>query len=297
MLTKIKAAALSGLIALGYVHRSVWEPGSELQLVRAEGEPLGISAVISTLPFGMILATGPVGSGKTTTLYSCLNEVDRTQRHVMSIEDPVEFTLEGANHVEVNYAIGFDFVQGLRALLRQDPDTILIGEIRDEETAKIAVRASMTGLMVYSTLHANDATGAVTTLRNFHIPSHLISSATRGVVAQRLLRKICDRCKVPYTMTEQDLHVLGMEKLPDFQPYRGAGCSACFHTGYSGRTGAFEIFHVDETARNLILEDAPERVIRAHAIARGMHTLQQDGIRKIAEGVTTVEEFHRVLRF
>lgn len=266
---------------------------------------LGLSAAelavlrdIATLPFGMILATGPVGSGKTTTLYSCLAEVDRTQRHVMTIEDPIEFTLEGANHVEVHYGLGFDFVQGLRALLRQDPDVILIGEIRDEETARIAIRGSMTGLMVYSTLHANVSTGAVTALRNFHIAPHLLTSAIRGVIAQRLLRKICSECRVPQPLRPEDARFLGMEELPEgLRAFRGAGCPACLHTGYSGRTGVFEIFRIDETVRDMILEEKSEREIRAYAIGKGMRTLQQDGLQKIADGVTTIEEFHRVLRF
>ncbi len=278
--------ANTGRISMRLDQLGLWQ--SELAVLRD----------IATLPFGMILATGPVGSGKTTTLYSCLSEVDRAQRHVMSIEDPIEFTLEGANHVEVNYALGLDFVQGLRALLRQDPDVILIGEIRDEETARISVRASMTGLMVYSTLHANDATGAVTAMRNFHIAPHLLASSFRGVVAQRLLRKICVHCKVKESISHADAVAMGFKELPEgMQAYRGAGCPACLFTGYTGRTGVFEIFRVDEHARNMILEEASERDIRAYVISQGMRTLQQDGLQKIADGVTSIEEFHRVLRF
>lgn len=268
-------------------------------------EQLGLAEpAIATLrdltvkPFGMVLATGPVGSGKTTTLYSCLGEIDRERRQVVSIEDPVEIELPGTNQVEVNYEIGFDFSTGLRALLRQDPDVILVGEVRDEETAKIAVRASMTGLLVFSTLHTNDSTGAVTALRNFHIPSHLIANSMQGVIAQRLLRQLCPHCKGPSRSKKIAAEHLGLAALPrGFKHFQGKGCKSCFNTGYVGRTGVFEIFTVDRTVRDMILEQASERSIRDYAIEHGMDTLQQDGLNKVMEGVTSAEEFKRVLRF
>jgi general secretion pathway protein E len=261
-------------------------------------EMLAVVREVSSKPFGMVLATGPVGSGKTTTLYSCLNEFDRTERHIMSIEDPVEISLEGANQVEVNYSLGFDFVRGLRALLRQDPDTILIGEIRDEETARIAVRASMTGLMVLSTLHANESTGAVTTLRNFNIPSFLIANSLKGVIAQRLLRRICDNCKTKHSITQAEIEASGLTELPKgFKAWEGKGCNECLGSGYRGRIGVFEILEIDSTVRDLIQEEGSERMIRNHALSVGLRTIQQDGLKRIAAGKTTLEEYRRVLRF
>jgi type II secretory ATPase GspE/PulE/Tfp pilus assembly ATPase PilB-like protein len=271
---------------------------TRLQQIGLAPEMLATLRELASKPFGMVLATGPVGSGKTTTLYACLGEVDRTRRHVMTIEDPIEIELDGASQVEVNYAINFDFVNGLRAILRQDPDVVLLGEVRDEETARIAVRASMTGLMVYSTLHANDSTGAVTTLRNFNLPSHLIANSIQGVIAQRLLRRICAYCKVPAEVNANTAGLLGLETLPPgFAAWRGAGCERCLGTGYYGRIGVFEIFRVDPKVRDMILENASERSLRDHCIAQGMATLQQDGLRKILDGVTTIEEFRRILKF
>ena len=248
-------------------------------------------------PFGMLLAAGPVGSGKTTSLYACLGEIDRTKCQIVSIEDPVEIALEGTNQVEVNYDLGVDFVIGLRALLRQDPDVILVGEIRDDETAKIAVRASMTGLLVMSTLHTNDTTGTITALRNFDIPHHLISSSLLGVIAQRLIRLICPKCKRPQRRRKSDADSLGLGALPKgFSSFEGKGCEDCFNTGYHGRTGVFEVFPIDHTSRGMILDHGSEREIRDYAIANGMLTLQQDGLEKVKSGATTVAEFERVLR-
>ena len=252
-----------------------------------------------SLPHGMILATGPVGSGKTTTLYSVLNEIDRSVNNVMSIEDPVEFGLEGANQVEVNYDLQFGFVEGLRALLRQDPDAILVGEIRDEETARIAVRASMTGLLVFSTLHTNDAPGAVTALSNFNLPPHLIANSLVGIIAQRLLRKVCTHCKTGYKAPKTEMRRLGfstaeMNKVKRF--YKGKGCEKCFNSGYLGRIGVFEVLEVTPTLRENIQTQASEKVLHATAIRSGMRTLAADGRSKVLSGETTPEEFLRILR-
>ena len=249
-------------------------------------------------PHGLILATGPVGSGKTTTLYSCLNEIDRDSNHIMSIEDPIELELPGANQVEVNYKLGFGFAEGLRALLRQDPNVILIGEIRDEETARIGVRASMTGLLVFSTLHTNDAPGAVTTLYNFHLPTHLIANSLVGVIAQRLLRRICPHCRTPYKPTAEELKSLGLvgsEAAKVKQLFRGKGCPQCLHSGYHDRIGVFEVMAVTPALRELIQEEAGESRIRQHAIQEGMRQLGKDGLSKVLAGETTSEEFLRVL--
>jgi type II secretory ATPase GspE/PulE/Tfp pilus assembly ATPase PilB-like protein len=250
---------------------------------------------VARRPFGMILATGPVGSGKTTTLYSCLNEVDRTRHHVVSIEDPVEVQLDGANQVEVNYALNFGFAQGLRSLLRQDPDVVLVGEIRDEETAEIGVRASMTGRLVFSTLHANQAVGAITTLRNFGIMPFLIANSLQGVIAQRLVRRICEYCSVPVELSADDRQRLQLEDGEPATVSRGEGCDACFHTGYSGRIGVFEILDVDDAIRDMVNEEASERMIRSYAREKGMQSLQKAGITAALAGRTTLEELQRVL--
>ena len=273
--------------------------GVRLQLDRLgmEADDLAVVHDLATRPFGMVLATGPVGSGKTTTLYSCLNAIDRTRFHVCSIEDPVEVEIDGVNQVEANYFLGFDFVAGLRALLRQDPDAILIGEVRDEETAKTAVRASMTGRLVFSTLHANTSTGAISSLRNFQIPPHMVASALQGVVAQRLVRRVCDHCRAPYALTDRDLEMFGDAVSSDFVAWQGQGCHHCHGTGYSGRSGVFEVFQLDETLRGMIQEEESERRIRAYARETGMVTLQERGLQQIASGETTVEEYRRVLNF
>jgi type II secretory ATPase GspE/PulE/Tfp pilus assembly ATPase PilB-like protein len=258
-------------------------------------EYLEMLRTLTARPFGMILATGPVGSGKTTTLYSCLQELDRDNGNVMSIEDPVEVELSGVTQLNVNYAIGFDFVAGLRSLLRQDPDAILVGEIRDEETARIAIRASMTGLRVFSTMHTNDATGAVTALRNFHLSSHLIASSLTGVIAQRLVRRLCMSCRQEAETTEAERQLLQDPSVSSAWAPRG--CEACRGTGYAGRVGVFEILRVDEQLREYVLQDASERKLRTYARKQGLVTLQEDGVSKIGEGLTSVEEYRRILNF
>ncbi|MFT6395542.1 MAG: type II secretory ATPase GspE/PulE/Tfp pilus assembly ATPase PilB-like protein [Bradymonadia bacterium] len=255
---------------------------------------------IITRPYGIVLASGPVGSGKTTTLYACLNEFDREQTNVATIEDPVEIELDGANQVEVNYGLGLDFATGLRALLRQDPDTLLIGEIRDEETAAIAARAGMTGRMVFSTLHANESVGAVTTLRNFGLGAHLVASALQGVIAQRLLRKLCESCKTKgkATAADQELFKIhGLTVPKPFVAWTPVGCEDCYGSGYAGRLGVFEVLRVDKELRALVLDGASERELRETAINNGLRSLQQDAIEKIHNGLTSMEEYRRVLRF
>jgi type II secretory ATPase GspE/PulE/Tfp pilus assembly ATPase PilB-like protein len=246
-------------------------------------------------PFGLLLATGPVGSGKTTTLYGCLQALDRAQTNVMSIEDPVEIRIEGVTQLNVNYGTGFDFVSGLRALLRQDPDAILLGEVRDEETARIAVRASMTGLRVFSTLHTHDAVGAVTALRNLGLGDHLVAASLSGIVAQRLLRKLCDDCKAPAKATAAERRLLGLPARA--QVFTAQGCQACEGRGYRGRVGVFELLPVSPALRQLVLSGAGEQALRDQAHADGAATLQQDGAAKVAAGLTSVAEYRRVLDF
>ena len=252
---------------------------------------------MSARPFGMLLVTGPVGSGKTTTLYSCLHELDRNTLNVMSIEDPVEIHLDGVTQLEVNYNLGFCFIEGLRALLRQDPDAILIGEIRDEETARISTRASMTGLRVFSTLHTNDSIGAINALRHFQISSHIISSSLQGIIAQRLLRRNCIHCTQPYELTSEDREMLHLGRDEELRSMKGTGCNFCRDTGYQGRIGVFEIFQVDNEVREMVLNEASESVIRQYAQKNGLTTLQDDCLGKIRQGLTSVDEYRRTLNF
>jgi type IV pilus assembly protein PilB len=257
-------------------------------------------AIIDTLlakPYGMIMAAGPVGSGKTTTVYSCVNQINVLDRNVMTIEDPVEYRLKGTNQLQVDYRRGFDFATGLRAILRQDPDTIMVGEIRDEETAKIAVRASLTGVLVLTTLHGNDAPSTISSLYQYGIPGFLISNAVIGVIAQRLVRRTCPVCKRDYQPSEEIQRQVGVAVKGDESPafYRGQGCAKCFHTGYSGRTGVYEVMEITEELKDLIFRETAKEAIYRLAIEQGMQPLEESGRRKILSGETTVEEFFRVI--
>ena len=245
-------------------------------------------------PHGIVLVTGPTGSGKTTTLYGALDKINLPDRKIITVEDPVEYQLKGVNQIPVKPKIGLTFATGLRHIVRQDPDVILIGEVRDLETAEIAIQASLTGHLVFSTLHTNDAPGAITRLQDMGVEPYLVSSVLEGVLAQRLVRRICTACRVPDTPSAADLEALGIEGAADRQLYRGRGCDECRGTGYRGRTGIYELFPITEEARSLILRRAPTRDIRRHAIEGGMVTLRMDGWLKAGEGVTTVEEILRV---
>ncbi len=249
-------------------------------------------------PYGLILATGPVGSGKTTTLYACLNEIDREQGHVATIEDPVEIELAGATQLEVNYETGFDFIAGLRALLRQDPDALLLGEVRDRETAEIALRASMTGRMVFSTMHANDSVAAINAMRHFGLPSHVISSALQCVIAQRLVRRLCAECSVPSTLDDIEIERLqfaGVQVQPDHPVRRPVGCSSC-RGGYNGRVAVVEVLRIDPHLQEMIQDNASHREVREYALSAGLKTLVEDCYGKILSGRTSYEEFERVIR-
>jgi len=243
-------------------------------------------------PYGLLLVTGPVGSGKTTTLYCSLNQVNILTKNVTTIEDPIEYKLRGTNQLEVNYRINFGFADGLRALLRQDPDIMMVGEIRDDETAKITIRAAMTGVLVFSTLHANDAASAVMALVHQGVPRFLISSAVIGIVSQRLVRQVCEHCKEDYRPPLEVCLEMGMprEEAENFVGKRGAGCAECFYTGYRGRTGIFEIMTVDDELADLVLKQAGKDEIRRAAIASGMQTLQESALQKVREGITTPEQ-------
>jgi general secretion pathway protein E len=245
-------------------------------------------------PHGIVLVTGPTGAGKTTTLYGALEKINSPDRKILTIEDPVEYQLKGVNQIPVKPKIGLTFATGLRHIVRQDPDVILVGEIRDLETAEIAIQAALTGHLVFSTLHTNDATGAITRLQDMGVEPYLLSSVLEGVLAQRLVRRICKTCRVADRPGHAEIDALGVELSSRVSLYRGRGCDECRGTGYRGRTGIYELFTVTEEARSLILSRAPAREIRRHAIDTGMTTLRLDGWAKAGSGVTTVEEILRV---
>lgn len=244
---------------------------------------------------GIILVTGPTGSGKTTTLYACLNHINKPDRKIITVEDPVEYQMSGINQVHVRADIGLTFGAALRSILRQAPNIIMIGEIRDMETAEIAVNASLTGHLVFSTLHTNDAPSAVTRLIDIGVKPFLVASSTRAIMAQRLVRKICERCKEAVTPTDAELRVMGglAGQLESVQLYRGRGCSECNHTGYKGRLGIFEIFVINDEVRHMIYERVSASHLRARARELGMRTLREDGVRKIVAGQTTLDEVVR----
>ncbi|HZV34251.1 MAG TPA: ATPase, T2SS/T4P/T4SS family [Verrucomicrobiae bacterium] len=248
------------------------------------------------LPDGILLVTGPTGSGKTTTLYSCLHFINRPDRKIITVEDPVEYQLAGINQVQVNETVGLSFSMALRSMLRQAPNVIMLGEIRDLETASIAINASLTGHLVFSTLHTNDAPSAVTRLIDIGVKPFLVASSTRALMAQRLVRKICKRCAAPHTPTDTELKSLNLDasKVPNTASFMmGKGCNECGGSGYRGRFGVFEIFVIDDEARKLIYERVPSSVLRIRAREMGMRTLREDGVRKVLAGLTTAEEVVR----
>ncbi|MBW2645017.1 MAG: type II secretion system ATPase GspE [Deltaproteobacteria bacterium] len=269
---------------------------AEIGLVK---ENLLILRRIIQTPHGIILVTGPTGSGKTTTLYSALNVLNKPDINIMTIEDPVEYQLNGANQIQVNPKIDLTFAKGLRSIVRQDPDVILVGEIRDLETAEIAVQSSLTGHLVFSTLHTNDAASAVTRLIDMGIEPFLVTSSAIAILAQRLVRVICKECKEAYILDEESLQSMdidGWEMLQGKTIYRGRGCDSCLNTGYKGRTGIFEVMLMNDDVRNLILKTSDAGQIKKEAVKQGMSTLGRDGIQKVLEGITTLEEVVRVTR-
>jgi len=247
-------------------------------------------------PYGMILVTGPTGSGKTTTLYSILSDLNSVEQNILTIEDPVEYQLPRINQVQVNVKAGLNFNNALRSFLRQDPDIIMVGELRDEETVRIAIQAALTGHFVLSTLHTNDTAGSVSRLLDMGIEPFLITSSLLGVVAQRLARKICPHCKEPYVLEPEMVEKMGLD-VSDFQNptvYKGKGCPKCNNTGYLGRVALGELLIVSPGIRQLILAKAPAQEIQAQAIQEGMMTLYHSGLEKVWEGTTTVKELFRV---
>lgn len=246
------------------------------------------------LPDGILLVTGPTGSGKTTTLYSCLNFINRPDRKIITVEDPVEYVLAGINQVQVSETVGLSFATALRSMLRQAPNVIMLGEIRDMETASIAINASLTGHLVFSTLHTNDAPGAVTRLIDIGVKPFLVASSTRALMAQRLVRKICRKCATAHMPSDAELRALGLEpNTPGANFMKGKGCTECNKLGCKGRFGIFEVFVINDEARKLIYERVPTSELRSQAREMGMRTLREDGARKVMAGLTTAEEVIR----
>lgn len=244
-------------------------------------------------PYGLILVTGPTSSGKTTTLFSIINNINSIEKCIVTLEDPVEYHLPLLRQTQIDERGGFGFAQGLRSLFRQNPDVIMVGEIRDKETADIVVQAAMTGHLVLSTLHTNDSVGALIRLKEMGLEKFLITSATSGIIAQRLVRKICPDCKVAYEPPSEILKNMGLENNTGTF-YRGSGCSFCHASGYRGRTGIYEILKPTTEINKLVYKDASWRELYETAVSQGMQTLRQSGLKKVQEGVTTLEEIVRV---
>ncbi|HOO36817.1 MAG TPA: type II secretion system ATPase GspE [Deltaproteobacteria bacterium] len=246
---------------------------------------------------GILLVTGPTGSGKTTSLYSMLSRINAPDKNILTIEDPIEYQLKGIGQIPVNTKVGLSFASGLRSIVRQDPDVILVGEIRDLETAEIAIQAALTGHLVFSTLHTNDASSAITRLIDMGIEPFLVTSSVNAIIAQRLVRKICPSCRQEYFPEDESLLDIGLSKemlSKEGYLYRGAGCKECIETGYKGRTGIYEILTMSDPIKNTILKSSDSNIIKNMAIKEGLHTLRQDGARKVEDGATTIEEVLRV---
>jgi general secretion pathway protein E len=246
------------------------------------------------IPYGIILVTGPTGSGKTTTLYAALNHINSPDKNILTIEDPIEYQLDGIGQMQVNPKINLSFAGGLRSMVRQDPDVILVGEIRDLETAEIAIQAALTGHLVFSTLHTNDAASAITRLIDMGIEPFLVSSSVQAIIAQRLVRLLCSRCKESYEPDEGQLAEIGLRKDATLSIFRTVGCPHCLETGYRGRIGIFEFLGMTEAIKTLVLKTSDANQIRQVAVEQKMLTLRDDGIRKVLEGRTTVSEVLRV---
>ncbi|MCD4831607.1 MAG: type II secretion system ATPase GspE [Anaerohalosphaeraceae bacterium] len=244
---------------------------------------------------GVIFVTGPTGSGKSTTLYASLNRMDSVQKNIITIEDPIEYQLDGISQMQVATKKGMTFITALRHVLRQDPDVIMVGEVRDQETARMAIQSSLTGHLVFSTLHTNDSAGAISRLLDLGVEPYLVSSSLIAVLAQRLVRRVCPECKQKYEPSERELREIGIAvDKADCDFYVGAGCSKCFDTGYKGRAGIYELMLIDETVRDLIHSRQSAGVIKQKAIDAGLQTLRMDGARKVVAGITTIAEVLRV---
>lgn len=274
------------------VLRLLDKQNARLDLVQLGMEPrtLNLMKKLIAMPHGIILVTGPTGSGKTTTLYAALSSLNNQTRNILTVEDPIEFDLPGIGQTQVNYKVNMTFAKGLRAILRQDPDVVMVGEIRDLDTAQIAIQASLTGHLVLSTLHTNSAVGAITRLHDMGIEPFLLSSSLIGVLAQRLIRILCKHCKQPQPATPSECELMGVKEGIIYHP---VGCPNCRNTGYSGRSGVYELIEINETLRNMIHDKAPESQVKKVARA-SFPSIRQDGFRRVLAGDTSLEEILRV---
>ncbi|MHB1299551.1 MAG: type II secretion system ATPase GspE [Burkholderiales bacterium] len=279
------------------VLRLLDKESGKLDLARLGMGDVTLSGALELIrqPHGIFLVTGPTGSGKTTTLYAALSRLDSSSMNIMTVEDPIEYDIDGIGQTQVNSRIDMSFAKALRAILRQDPDVIMIGEIRDLETAQIAVQASLTGHLVLATLHTNDAASAVTRLIDMGVEPFLLASSLIGVMAQRLVRKLCPKCKMPVEPGPDEIAVFAPGRVPDVV-YAAQGCEHCNSTGYKGRTGIYELLILDEEMRRFIHDASSEQKIRAYAVSRGMRNLHQDGMRWVDAGETSLEELLRVTK-
>ncbi len=244
---------------------------------------------------GIILVSGPTGSGKTTTLYSTLNKLESPDVNIVTVEDPIEYDLDNINQAQVNTKSGVTFASALRSILRQDPDIIMVGEVRDEETVELGIRAALTGHLVFSTVHTNDAASGFTRLLNWNVEPFLIASTVKGILAQRLVRRICKECRIPHEPTKEELKMIGLEEEDSISAFMGKGCLSCRNTGFKGRVGIYELLLMDAEISELVLEQAPGYKIREQARENGMTTLLEDGIMKITRGDTTISEVYETL--
>jgi general secretion pathway protein E len=279
------------------VLRLLDKDGGHLDLERLgmAADTLAVMDQLIHQPHGILLVTGPTGSGKTTTLYAALSRLDHTELNIMTVEDPIEYDLDGVGQTQVNPKLDMDFARALRAILRQDPDVVLIGEIRDLETAQIAVQASLTGHLVMATLHTNDAASAFTRLIDMGIEPFLLGSSLIGVLAQRLVRRLCPACRQAYVPTAQEWRTVSAGPAPE-RVYRAVGCPECGNTGYRGRTGLYELLHVDDGLRQLVHDGVGEHLIRSHAQTHGLRPLREDALRWLRDGTTSIEEILRASR-
>ncbi len=252
---------------------------------------LELTRAMIAKPHGVIIVSGPTGSGKTTTLYAILNEIRGGEENIITIEDPVEYDMDNISQSAVNLRAGYTYLVGLRHILRQDPDVIMIGEVRDGETAGVAIRAALTGQLVFTSIHSNDAPGTITRLIDMNIEPFLVGSAVEGAIAQRLVRKICPKCKEPYLPPEKLM--LDLQLPSDAKFFRGKGCSHCRNTGYSGRIGIFEVLRTNDEIRDLVITRPTTTTLRNLARKQGMQTLWEDGIQKVLAGITTIDEIMR----
>lgn len=280
-------------VVIRILDRTSYKIGKE-QLGMSESDMDKLQKIIAA-PYGIILVTGPTGSGKSTTLYTVLNELNNSEKNIITVEDPVEYSMNGINQVSVNTKTGLTFANGLRSILRQDPDIVMIGEIRDSETAEIGIRAAITGHLVLSTIHTNDASSSVVRLIDMGVEPFLVATALKGIVAQRLVRKICPHCTQEYEADKAEKKILGIDENEIVHLHKGVGCANCSHTGYSGRTGVYEILDIDREIKDLVIKTNNSDEIKDLAVKKGMKTLRESAKELVLSGTTTIEEMVKII--